>query len=220
MASHKREPSKDITSHATPLPTYYSQQLPRWTSKSAFENQRPFDTKTETFEPCYPQYAAPMSIPIPRFDDIPLPPRPQPQRFPRKAVLIPWILAGLLILLTFWLASIALGVRLFVALQPAPSNPAVQEIRIMINEDVLRGSASAYTAFVTLSASKQSSTTALNASPAIREGSAIPTTTSQLDAAPIPTGDPLEGVNKSTTGALLPTSFNKSPTGFITVARV
>ncbi|KAF3052739.1 hypothetical protein E8E11_010506 [Didymella keratinophila] len=220
MAYHKREPSKDITSHATPLPTYYSQQLPRWTSKSAFEDQRPFDTKTETFEPCYPQYVAPMSIPMPRFDDIPLPPRPQPRYLPRKAVLIPWVLATGLFFLTFWLASIALGVRLFVALQPAPSNPAVQEIRIMINKDVLRGSASAYTAFVTLSASGQTSTAAVNASPVIREGSAVPTTTSQLDAAPTPVGDPLKGVNESTTGAPVPTSFNTRSTGFITVVRV
>jgi hypothetical protein len=220
MAFHKREPSKDITSHSTPLPTYYSQQLPRWTSKSAFEDQRPFFTKTETFEPCCPQYAAPMSIPMPRFDDIPLPPRPQPQRLSRKAVLIPWILAAVLFLLTFWLASIALGVRLFVALQPAPSNPHIQEIRIMIEEDVLRGSASAYTAFVTLSVDKQIFTAAAKPSPAIREGSAVPTTASQLDAAPTPVGDPLEGVNESTTSAPVPTRFNTSPTGFITIARM
>lgn len=217
MAFHKREPSKDITSHATPLPTYYSQQLPRWTSKSAFEDQRPFDHDTEKFEPFYPQYAAPMSIPMPCFDHIPLPPRPHPQKIPRKAVLIPCILAALLFLLTFWLASIALGVRLLVVLQPAPSNPAVQEIRIIINEDVLRGSTSAYMAFVTLSASKQTSTVAVNASPVIRQGSAVPTTASQLDAAPT-VGDPLEGVNESTTGAPVPTSFNAIPIEFITVA--
>jgi len=90
----------------------------------------------------------------------------------------------------------------------------------MVNEDVLRGSASAYTAFVTLSASKQTSTAAVNASPVIREGSAVPTTTSQLDAAPTPVSDPLEGVNASTTGAPVPTSFNTRPTGFITVVRV
>ncbi|KAF3048127.1 hypothetical protein E8E12_010618 [Didymella heteroderae] len=223
MAFHKREPSKDITtnaSHATPLPTYYSQQLPRWTSKSAFEDQRPFDTKTETFEPCYPQYAAPMSIPMPRFHDIPLPPRPQPRRLPRKAVLIPCILAAVIFLLTFWLASIALGVRLFVALQPAPSNPPVQEIRIVINEDALHGSAFAYTAFVTMSAGVKLSTASVNTSPAIRDGSAIPTTTSQLDAAPTRIGDPLEAVNESTTAVPVPTSFSTSPTGFITIARV
>lgn len=221
MALHKREASKDITtSHATPLPTYYSQQLPRWTSKSAFEDQRPFDTKTETFEPCYPQYAAPTSIPMPRFDDIPLPPRPQSQRLPRQAVLIPWILAAAFFLLTFWLASIALGVRLFVALQPAPSNPAVQEIRIMIDGDVLRGSASAHTMFVTLPTSVETPTATVNASPAIREGSAVPTMTSQLDAAPTSIVDPLDAVNESTTAAPMPTSSNERPTGFITVARV
>ena len=98
MAYHKREQSKDITSntHATPLPTYYSQQLPRWTSKSAFENQKAFEVKAEPFVPSYPQFAAPM----PRFDEIPLPPRPQRQRLPRKAILIPWILAAIFFLST------------------------------------------------------------------------------------------------------------------------
>jgi hypothetical protein len=221
MAFHKRELSKDITnaSHVTPLPTYYSQQLPRWTSKSAFEDQRPFDTKTETFNPCYPPYAVPTHVPMPRFDDIPLPPRPQPRRLPGKAVLIPWVLAAVFFLLTFWLASIALGVRLFLALQPAPSNPPVQEIRVMINEVALRGSASAYTSILTLSASVTTPTATVEASPAIRDGSAVPTTTNQLDAAPTLVDDPLEVVNESTTTLPLPRDFKTSPTGFITVAR-
>lgn len=220
MAFHKREPSRDITSNATPLPTYYSQQLPRWTSKSAFEDQRPFDIKTKTFESCYPQYTAPMCIPMPRFDEIPLPPRPQPQRTPRKAFPLLWFLASIFFLLAFWLASIALGVRLFMALQPGPSDLALQEIRIILNEDMLRGSASAYTALVTLSANKQASTAVVDSLPAIREGSAVPTTTSsQLHAAPTPFGDPLEGVNESKTGAPVPTTLSTIPTRFITVAR-
>ncbi|KAF1925488.1 uncharacterized protein M421DRAFT_94747 [Didymella exigua CBS 183.55] len=226
MAFHKREHSKDITasaSHATPLPTYYSQQLPRWTSKSAFENQRPSNTKTETFVPCYPQYAAPMPIHMPRFDDVPLPPRPQLRRLPRKSILIPWILAASFFLLTFLLASTALDVQLFMALQRAPSNLPVQEIRIMINEDVLRGSASAYISFVTLSASAARPTAIADASPAIRDGSAVPTTTTttgQLDAAPTAINDPPGEVNKLITVAPVPRNVGTNPTGFIKVVKM
>src|SRR5690242_17994330 len=120
MAFHRREPSKDITSnaHPTPLPTYYSQQLPRWTSKTAFEDQKPFEIKAEPFVPIHPQFPAP----LPRFDHIPLPPRPQRQRLPRKAILIPWILAAIFFLTTLWFISIALGVRLFMVMQPASVN--------------------------------------------------------------------------------------------------
>ncbi|KAF2624227.1 hypothetical protein BU25DRAFT_163886 [Macroventuria anomochaeta] len=155
MVFHKREPSKDITSntaYVTPLPTYYSQQLPRWTSKSAFEDQKAFDVKTEPLDPCYPQFA------MPRFDDTPLPPRPQRRRLPRKTILIPWILAAIFFLTTLWFTSIALGVRLFMVLQPAPTSPPVQEIRVMVDGNIFSTTASAYTSFVTLSASAVTAT--------------------------------------------------------------
>lgn len=90
----------------------------------------------------------------------------------------------------------------------------------MINEDMLRGPASAYTSFVTLSASVATTTATVNASPAIRDGSAVPTITGQLDAAPTPLNDPLELVDESTTIAPVPRNVKTSPTGFITVARV
>lgn len=224
MAFHKREPSKDITSnvHPTPLPTYYSQQLPRWTSKSAFENQKAFEyqeafeVKTEQFAPTYPQFPAP----LPRFDDIPLPPRPQRQRFPRKAILIPWILAAIFFLTTLWFTSIALGVRLFMVLQPASGNAPVQEIRVVINEDILRGSASAHTSFVTLSVSASMATATTSAPTSTNDGTIVPTPTGQLDTAPIRDADPLELVEDTTTFAPVPRNFKASPTGFITVARM
>ena len=218
MAFHKREPSKDITSniHATPLPTYYSQQLPRWTSKSAFEDQKPFDVKIEPLDPSYPQFAAPM----PRCNDIPLPPRPQRRRFPRKAILIPWILATIFFLTTLWFTSIALGVRLFMALQPAPSNLTVQEIRVLINEDMLRGTASAFTSFVTVSAGAATATATVNAPASTNDGTAAPTITGRLVTAPIPNADPLEVVNESTTIAPASRNVKTNPTGFITVARM
>ena len=215
MAFHTRTQSKDITSnaaHATPLPTYYSQQLPRWTSKSAFEDQKAFEVKTEPFVPIYPQFPAPM----PRFDDIPLPPRPERQRLPRKAILIPWILAVIFFFMTLWFASIALGVRLFMVLQPGPTNPPVQEIRIVINEDMLRGSAAAYTTFVTLTSSTTPSTAVASASTLPRDESAVPTTTGHLDTAATST-DRLEVF---TTEAPVPRDIKMRPTGFITVARM
>ena len=221
MASHKRQQSKDITSnetHATPLPTYYSQQLPRWTSKSAFEDQKVFEVKTEPFHPIYPQFPAPM----PRFDDIPLPPRPQRRRVPKKAILIPWILAAVFFLTTLWFTSIALGVRLFMVLQPAPTNPPVQEIHVLINEDVLRGTASAYTSFITLSATVTTTTATASATTSTNYASAEPTSTGLLVAAPIPNVEPSEGAgdSESTTRAPVPRFVNTSPTGFMTVTRV
>jgi hypothetical protein len=216
MAFHKREQSKDITSnaaHATPLPTYYSQQLPRWTSKSAFEDQKAFDIKTEPLAPTYPQFVAPM----PRFDEIPLPPRPERRRLPRRAILIPWILAAIFFLTTLWFTSIALGVRLFMVLQPVPTNPPVQEIRVMINDNMLRGSAAAYTSFVTLTASTISTTATASAPASTNDRSDVPTTTGQLDAAAITSTDPLEVF---TTDARVPRDVKMRPTGFITVARI
>lgn len=223
MAYHKREQSKDITSnaHATPLPTYYSQQLPRWTSKSAFEDQRAFDektfeVKTEPFQPSYPHFAAPM----PRFDDIPLPPRPQRRRFPRKAILIPWILAALFFLLTLWFTSIALGVRLFMALQPAPASQPIQEVRILLNEAMLHGTPAAYTSFLTLDISAATATATVSAPMLTEDGIAAPTSTGQMDTAQTRSAVPLELVNDTTTIAPAPRNLKTAPTGFITVARM
>lgn len=212
MAYHKREQSKDITSntHATPLPTYYSQQLPRWTSKSAFENQKAFEVKAEPFVPSYPQFAAPM----PRFDEIPLPPRPQRQRLPRKAILIPWILAAIFFLSTLWFTSIALGVRLFMVLQPAASSPPVQEIRVFINEDMLRNTASAFTTAVTPSAVTSILTVTKSAPTPTNDGTVVPTATGQVDAALV------EVLTDFTTPAPAPRNLDARPTGFITVARM
>ncbi|KZM21397.1 hypothetical protein ST47_g7452 [Ascochyta rabiei] len=220
MAYHKRGLSKDITSneiHATPLPTYYSQQLPRWTSKSAFEEQRVFEVKAEPLNNVYPQFVAAM----PSFDDIPLPPRPQRRRLPRKAVLIPWILAAVLFLIALWSSSIALGVRLFMVLQPTPTNPPVQELHVLINEDVLRGFASTYTSFVTLSAPATKITATASAPASTSDGYNIPTTTGRLVAAPIPNADPLEIASGSMfTNTLVTRSVQISPTGFKTVTRM
>ncbi|KAJ4991130.1 hypothetical protein SVAN01_03480 [Stagonosporopsis vannaccii] len=217
MAFHKREPSKDITSnaHPTPLPTYYSQQLPRWTSKSAFEDQKAFEVKTEPFVPSHPQFAAP----LPRFDDIPLPPRPQRQRIPKKTILIPWILAAIFFLTTLWFTSLALGVRLFMVLQPASVNAPVQEIRVVINEDLPRGTAAAHTSFVTLSISADMATASISAPTSTNDGTSLPAPTGQLDTAPIREADPLKVAKDITTIALAPRNFKASPTGFITVAR-
>ncbi|KAJ8115023.1 hypothetical protein OPT61_g3240 [Boeremia exigua] len=217
MAFHKREASRDITSnaHATPLPTYYSQQLPRWTSKSAFEDQKAFEIKTEPLGPSYPQFAAP----LPRFDDIPLPPRPQRRRFPRKSIMVPWILATIFFLTTLWFTSIALGVRLFVALQPAPANPPVQEIRVLINEDVFGNTASTYTSFVTLSVSAARATSTVNAPTSTDNETIVPTSSEKLDTAPIRHGDTLEVVDDLTTIAPVPRNIKTSPTGFVTVTR-
>ena len=211
MAYHKREQSKDITSnaHATPpLPTYYSQQLPRWTSKSAFEDQKAFEANTQPFHPSYPQFAAP----LPRFDDIPLPPRPQRQRLPRKAILIPWIIAAVFFLTTLWFTSIALGVRLFMVLQPASPSPPVQEIRVFIDHDMLRDTASAFTTLVTPSA--VTSTLIATVTVPAKDGTAVPTATGELDTAL------LEVVTDFTTPAPAPRNLEARPTGFITIARM
>lgn len=224
MAYHKRELSKDITlhdshdSHATPLPTYYSQQLPRWTSKSAFEDQKAFDVKPETLNPIYPQFPAP----LPRFDNIPLPPRPQRRRFPKKAILVPWILAGVFFLTTLWFTSIALGVRLFMAMQPAPTNPPVQEIHLLMDEGGLHDTASVYTSFITLYASATPITGTATAPTLTKGTTAEPTATGLPVAAPIPNVDPLEVASDSelTTKGSEPRNIKTSPTGFMTVARV
>lgn len=220
MAYHKREQSRDITSnetHATPLPTYYSQQLPRWTSKSAFEDQKVFEVKAEPFHPVYPQYPAPM----PKFDNIPLPPRPQYRRVPRKAILVPWILAAVFFLTTLWFTSIALGVRLFMVLQPTHANPPVQEIHVMFNEDMLHGTASAYTSFITLSASA-TTTTATSGAPTLTNAVSVdPTSTELLVAAPTPNFEPLKVAGDSDfTRAPVPRYIETRPTGFKTIARM
>jgi hypothetical protein len=255
MAYHKREPSKDITSHAhpTPLPTYFSQQLPRWTSKSSFEDQKAFEAKpepsfgytvrtdpivpsyshqTEPFhshntqpfyphktQPFYPQKAEPFShgysqfpAPMPRFDSIPLPPRPQRQwQFPRKAILIPWILAAVFFLITLWFTSIALGVRLFMAMQPATSTPSVQEIRVFINGDMLQSTASAFITVATPSVIAPVLTAAGTAPTSTSGGITVPTSTGELDTA---------AAKDLTTAAPLPRSLKARPTGFITIARM
>lgn len=212
MAYHKREQSKDITSnaHATPLPTYYSQQLPRWTSKSAFEDQKAFEVKAEPFIPSYPQFAAPM----PRFDDIPLPPRPQRQRFPRKAILIPWILAAIFFLTTLWFTSIAVGVRLFMVLQPAASIPPAQEIRVFINGDMLSSTASAYMSIAAPSAVVSTVTAESSAPTSTNDGITVPTSTGKLDTARAKVAHDL------TTAGPAPRDIKARPTGFITIARL
>ncbi|KAG9197189.1 hypothetical protein G6514_002180 [Epicoccum nigrum] len=248
MAYHKREPSKDITSHAhpTPLPTYFSQQLPRWTSKSSFEDQKAFEAKEEPSfgytvrtdpivpsyshktEPFYPHKTQPFPshktqpfhshkaepfipgysqfpAPMPRFDSIPLPPRPQRQRqLPRKAILIPWILAAVFFLTTLWFTSIALGVRLFMVMQPAASTPPVQEIRVFINGDVLQSTASAIISVPVLTAAGTAPTSTSG-------GIIVPTATGGLDTA---------AAKDFTTAAPLPRSLKARPTGFITIARM
>lgn len=255
MAYHKREPSKDITSHAhpTPLPTYFSQQLPRWTSKSSFEDQKAFEAKeepsfgytvrtdpivpsyshqTEPFyshktQPFYPQKTEPFHshkagpfnpgysqfpAPMPRFEGIPLPPRPQRQRqLPRKAILIPWILAAVFFLITLWLTSIALGVRMFMAMQPATSTPPVQEIRVFINGEVLQSTASALISVVTPAAMAPTLTAAGTAPTSTSGGITVPTSTGELDTA---------AAKDLTTAAPLPRSLKARPTGFITIARM
>ena len=214
MAYHKREQSKDITSnesrHTTPLPTYYSQQLPRWTSKSAFQNQKVFDVKTDL-------YAAPMFRP----DDIPMPSRPQRWRIPQKAILVPWVIAAVFFFTTFWLASIALGVRLFMVLQPVPSNPSIQEVHVLINKDVLYGPAFEYTSFVTLSSSARTTVT-VSAPISMNDAVAVPTVTGQLVAAPIRNLGSLElaSNSKSLTTVLVPIVAKTSPTGFVTLTRI
>ncbi|KAF9698261.1 hypothetical protein EKO04_003362 [Ascochyta lentis] len=220
MGYHKRDLSKDITSkesHATPLPTYYSQQLPRWTSKSAFEDQKAFEVKAEPLGPCYPQFTASM----PRFDDIPLPPRPQRRRLPRKAVLVPWILAAVFFLVALWFTSIALGVRLFMVLQPT-SNPPVQEIHVLINADMLHDFTSTYTSFITLSATATKTAATESAPTLTNNGNAVPTTTGELVAAPIPNVDPLEIASDSmfATRAPMARNIQMSPTGFKTFTRM
>ncbi|KAH6618858.1 hypothetical protein C7974DRAFT_441445 [Boeremia exigua] len=214
MAHHKRGVSKDITSnaHPTPLPTYYSQQLPRWTSKSAFEDQKAFEEKPEPFYPSYQQYPAPM----PRFDNIPLPPRPQRRRWPKKAILIPWIIAAVFFLIALWFTSIALGVRMFIVMQPESASPPVQEIRVLITEDMFRGSASAYTSVVTVSVNAARATAIVSAPTSTNDGTTEPTSTGTLDRAPMPNSDPLEDF---TATAPAPRDLKSSPTGFVTVVR-
>ena len=253
MAYHKREPSKDITSHAhpTPLPTYFSQQLPRWTSKSSFEDQKAFEAQPEPFgytvrtdpivpnfshqtepfhphktqpfhshkAPFYPQKAEPFipgysqfPAPMPRFDSVPLPPRPQRQvQLPRKAILIPWILAAVFFLITLWLTSIALGVRMFMVMQPAASTPPVQEIRVFINGNMLESTASAFISVAAPSAIAPVPTAAGTAPTSTSGGSIVPTATGKLDTAP---------ARELTTAAPLPRSLKARPTGFITIARM
>ncbi|KAF3008686.1 hypothetical protein E8E13_009275 [Curvularia kusanoi] len=236
MAYHKREPSKDITSHAhaTPLPTYYSQQLPRWTSKSAFEDQKAFPIqeepsfgmrteppygmktepsfgmKTEPFVPSYPQFA----VPMPRFNDIPLPPRPQRQRLPRRAILIPWILAAIFFLTTLWFTSIALGVRLFMVMQPAPRNPPVQEIRVYINDAVIQSTASAHIAVATPSAIALTVTATVSVPAPTSDSIAVPTASGGLAT------KASEAAKDITTAAPVPRNLRERPTGFITIARM
>jgi hypothetical protein len=247
MAYHKREPSKDITSHAhpTPLPTYFSQQLPRWTSKSSFEDQKAFEAQpepsfgytvrtdpivpsyshqTEPFyphktQPFYPHKAEPFShgysqfpAPMPRFDSIPLPQRPQRQRqFPRKTILIPWILAAVFFMTTLWFTSIALGVRLFMVMQPATSTPPVQEIRVFINGDMLQSTASVFMPVATPSAMAPAFSAAGTAPTSTSGGITVPTSTGELDTA---------AAKDLTTAAPLPRSLKARPTGFITIARM
>ncbi|KAF2036170.1 hypothetical protein EK21DRAFT_34532, partial [Setomelanomma holmii] len=67
------------------------------------------------------------------------PPLPARSRWPRKRVLIPWILAIIFFLTTLWLTSVALGARFFSILHPLPSSPAVQEINVFIDGEALRG---------------------------------------------------------------------------------
>jgi hypothetical protein len=217
MAFHKREPSKDITSnesrHATPLPTYYSQQLPRWTSKSLFDDKKAFDISAEPIDPSYSHFTAP----APRFDDIPLPPRPQRQRLPKKAILIPWILAVTFFFTTLWFTSLALGVRLFMIFQPVPTSPAVQEIHVVIDGDMFRGTRPAYTSFGEITTSATPSTMQTASTPASTNDAIIVPTT-----AVIPNADPLEfaGDSELTTETPVLKDIKTSPTGFITVTRV
>lgn len=263
MAYHKREPSKDITSHAhpTPLPTYFSQQLPRWTSKSSFEDQKAFEAQPEPSfgytvrtdpiipsyshktEPFYPHKAQPFyshqtqpfhshqtqtfhshkaepfihgysqfPAPMPRFDSIPLPPRPQRQwQFPKKSILIPWILVAVFFLITLWFTSIALGVRLFMAMQPATPTHPVQEIRVFINGDMLQSTASAFISVAAPSVIAPVLTAAGTAPTSTSGGITVPTATGELDTA---------AAKDLTTAAPLPRSLKARPTGFITIARM
>lgn len=89
----------------------------------------------------------------------------------------------------------------------------------MINTDALRGSASAYTSFVTLSANVATPMATASTSVAIRDSSAVLTITSRSDAAPTPVNNPLKSIDESTV-APKPSHIKTSPTGFTTVARM
>ncbi|KAH4856982.1 hypothetical protein HBH75_069490 [Parastagonospora nodorum] len=92
-------------------------------------------TKADHDDPNHPHYIEPAS----KFYDH-LPRRSYGRRqWPKKRILIPWLLALVFFLTTLWFTSILLGARFLSIMHPTASTQPAQEIKVYINGDVLRG---------------------------------------------------------------------------------
>lgn len=92
-------------------------------------------TKADHDDPNHPHYIAPVSKLYNH-----LPHRSSGRRqWPRKRILIPWLLALVFFLTTLWFTSIALGARFLNIMHPTPSTQPAQDIKVYINGDILRG---------------------------------------------------------------------------------
>ncbi|KAH7075368.1 hypothetical protein BKA63DRAFT_296330 [Paraphoma chrysanthemicola] len=83
----------------------------------------------------HPHYAEPSNKPY-ILSSPPLPPR---SRWPRKRLLIPWVLAAVFLATTLWFVSITFGARYFSILQSVQPALSSQEINVFIDGEVLRG---------------------------------------------------------------------------------
>jgi hypothetical protein len=123
--------------------------------KVPITDEESIPTKPDYHDPNHPHYVEPSPKP---FKHYPLPLPHRRSRWPQKRVLIPWSLALLFFLTTLWFTSVALGSRFLSILHPLPSNPAVQEIHVFINDQDLR-SVSVSASIVTLTSSLNSTQT-------------------------------------------------------------
>ncbi|KAH7090771.1 hypothetical protein FB567DRAFT_299573 [Paraphoma chrysanthemicola] len=83
----------------------------------------------------HPHYAEHSTKPY----TIQTPPLPRRNRWPRKRLLVPWVLAAVFFVTTLWSVSITLGARYFSILQPVQPALSSQEINVFIDGEALRG---------------------------------------------------------------------------------
>ena len=109
-------------------------------------------TKADHDDPNHPHYIEPVS----KFYNH-LPHRsPGRRQWPRKRILVPWLLALVFFLTTLWFTSIALGARFLNIMHPTPS---AQDIKVYINGDILRGVTETATSDSTLTVAPSASST-------------------------------------------------------------
>jgi hypothetical protein len=191
---------QSTTANAVPLPFRATSEQTR----KEMDDGDVSPVKPDYHDPNHPHYVEPST----KLYTHPSPLIPPRSRWPRKRVLVPWLLAALFFLTTLWFTSIALGARYLSILHPFPSNPASQEINIFIDGEALRGAVSQPTTAPTTSMSSTPSISWTIGETSTDSSNANPSATGRLQLAP--TGQPsLEDID----GRL------ERLSGFVTVTR-